>query len=160
MTKHRSNSVLRDWLFHRIPLRYWAWMFAFASLGLGWGHAIAFQPPPNYHGYVDMSSILLMGVMTMVGGVVSILGMLMTLAHTRPIAYTGLWIETVGTVLLAGGPLQYLGLQVGYLIDGQFDQRYALSWFAFSVVTFMLVRFSIIVPALVKQQRGVEVNRK
>lgn len=158
MTKHRK-SPFREWL-STVPLRYWANIFAFASLGLGWGHAITFQPPPNYKGYVDASSIFLMGILTMMGGIIAIIGMLMTTARRRPTKYTGLWVEFVGTVLLAGGPLQYLGLQIGYLIDGQWDQRYALAWFAESMLAFMIVRFAIVIPGLIKQQRGIEVNRR
>lgn len=137
----------------RVKLRYWAWMHAFAALGLGWGHAIALQPPASYTGVVDLSSIFRLGVVTAIGGVIAIVGMFLTTSLHRKTISWGLWIELFGTVLLGGGPFQYLTLQLGFLVAGQFDQRYALAWFSYSMFAFILVRFSILIPALIVDRR-------
>lgn len=146
--------TLRDWLFRRITLRHWAWIHAFLALGVGWGTAMIFSPPPSYHGFVEAASIFLMGLSTLIGGLVSVVGMIMTLVDRRKIAITGLWVELVGAVLLTGGPLQYLGLQIGYIADGQTDSRYALAWFSYAMIAFMLVRFSVVIPAIIAARRA------
>lgn len=141
-------------IFKRLTIRYWAWIIAFLIVGFGWGSAIWIQPPPSYKGTIDLYSFFVMGLGANLGAVVTITGMIMTRALLRRIAVLGLWIELVGTVLLAGGPLQYLGLQIGYLVDGQWDQRYALAWFSLSLFAFVSVRFAILIPALIAETRA------
>lgn len=141
------------WLRTRVPLRYWAWIHFFLALGVGWGHAISIFPPTSYNGVVDLSLVFRMGVITALGSIVLVIGMLITRAHKQQTAHRGLWIELVGTILLGGGPLQYLGIQVGFLIDEGVDQRYALTWFAYAMCAVMLVRFSILIPALLEAAR-------
>lgn len=142
-----------SWLRSRLTLRYWAWIHAFLALGVGWGHAIALQPPASYTGVVDLTTVFRMGVLTALGAIVAVVGMTLTRARTQMIAHRGLWIELVGTILLGGGPLQYLSIQLGYLLSDQFDQRYALAWFAYAMGSFVLVRFAIVIPALIESSR-------
>lgn len=141
------------WVKDRIPLRYWAWAHAFIVLGFGWGHAIALFPPTSYEGVIDFTLVFRMGVLTALGSLIAVVGMFMTRAKVQKNAHRGLWIELVGTILLAGGPLQYWSIQTAFVIEGAFDQRYALGWFAYSMCAFMVVRFAILIPALIEASR-------
>lgn len=148
------------WFNERVPLRYLAWAHAFLALGIGWGHAIAIYPPASYDGLVDLSSVFRMGVLTGLGSLITIVGMFMTRARSQRRQHRGLWIELVGTILLGGGPLQYFGIQVGFLFESEFDQRYAIAWFAYAMGAFILVRFSIIIPALIAASRIARTNSR
>ena len=148
------------WLHTRVPIRYWAWIHAFLALGIGWGSAIALNPPPSYDGVVNLIAIFRMGLLCGLGALVACVGLIMTRAYSNRTVHKGLWIELVGTILLGGGPLQYLGIQVGYLVSGEFDQRYALAWFAYALGAFIVVRFAIVIPALQESSRKVKLERR
>lgn len=154
-----------NWLRARVPLRHWAWIHAFLALGLGWGHSIVLFPPSAFDDVVDQSLIFRMGILSALGAIVSVIGLMLTRSlHPRRV-HKGLWIELVGVALLAGGPLQYLGLQIGFLVDdisesGGFDQRYALSWFAYSMVAFVAIRFFIIIPELIESANKARVQER
>ena len=142
-----------QWIRARVSLRIWAWMHAFLALGLGWGHAISIYPPTSYDGVLDLTLVFRMGVLTAIGSIGAVVGMLMTRSQSQRTQHKGLWVELVGTVLMAGGPLQYWSIQLGYIAQGEFDQRYALMWFAYAMCSFMLVRYSILIPAIIKSSR-------
>jgi len=138
----------------RMPHHYWSWAAAFMVLGFGWGHAIAIYPPSSYNGLVDLSTVFRMGVTTALGGLVATLSLFLSRSRRNNTRITALWLELVGLILLAGGPLQYFSIQVGYLVDGKFADRYALAWFAASMLMFLFVRFTILVPILRKERRA------
>lgn len=149
-----------SWLRARVGLRQWAHIHAFLVLGLGWGHAIALFPPESYVGPVDLSLVVRMGALTAFGSIIAVTGMIMNRSLSITTAHRGLWVELVGTFLLAGGPLQYLGIQIGFLIQGPFDARYALVWFSYAMLAFMMIRFAILIPALVVSSRQAQINRR
>lgn len=141
----------RAWSWLRsIPSHYWMWALAKLSLGLGWGHAIAIYPPTSYDSVVDLSTILRLGVSTMVGGVMGAFFMFLSYTRNTRRRRFSVWMELVGSILLAGGPLQYLAIQVGFMIDGSFQDRYALAWFAWSLLCFVMVRIVMLMTRLRK----------
>lgn len=151
------------WLKERITFRIWAWIHAFLALGLGWGHAIALFPPIVFNGVLDPSLVFRMGLLTAIGAIVAVIGMFMTRSLRPSRQHKGLWIELVGTVLLFGGPFQYFAIQVGFLLTQEpdiFRLRYALMWFAYSLVAFVIVRFAIILPALIEASNTVKQQRR
>lgn len=146
---HKLRLALQ-WVRVRVPIRYWAWIHAFLALGIGWGHAIALYPPTSYIGQVDLGLVLRMGLLTALGAITAVVGMLMTRSISQRQQHRGLWVELVGTILMGGGPLQYFGIQLAYVLEGEFDARYALVWFAYAMGAFVIVRFSIVIPALIE----------
>lgn len=151
-------TQVKDFL-KRVPPHYWAWSFAFALLGFGWGHAILLFPPPTYTGKVDPASIASMALSTGLGAIIAIVGIFLTVALSQSLRLTGLWIELIGTILLMGGPLQFGLLQVGFLYSGEFDARYALAWFAASMTAFVIVRYAYVIPPLAKGMKRLLASR-
>lgn len=148
-----KNSRAYKWA-ASIPKHYWAWCVAFLTLGIGWGHAIAIYPPTSYQGLVDTSAVFRMGLTTGLGGIIASVFLLQSRSLNNNRRITALWLELVGLILLTGGPLQYAAVQLGFLIDGSFKDRYALAWFAVSMMAFLGVRFAILIPILKKEHKS------
>lgn len=121
MIKHRDRAETIGWLLLKL------------TLGFGWTHAMLFVTPDSIAQATDSANVVVWTVMTAVGALVSIIGM--GIAHrVKGQAVLGYTIEFVGIVLFAGGPLQYLLVQVGFWSDPDaFRQRYALGWFALAM---------------------------
>lgn len=133
----------------RITPRHWAWIHFKLALGLGWGTAVLFVTAPSIRETISEQSIQLWSIGTVIGGLISIVGIVVTVSRNEMWQIRGLGAETIGLVLLAGGPFQYLLIQVAYLVNGQFDQRYQLAWFAYSMLAAIIVRMVIIIPQFV-----------
>lgn len=137
----------------RLTLSYWAWINAKIALA-GWGLTLILVPPPSYAEVV--TSLYFVGGALVGGSVISMIGMWLSLDRDVKKAITGLIIELFGVALIFGGAFQFLMIQLGYLVQGEFDQRSALTWLAWSTVSFTLVRASILAPSLrkyIKQNR-------
>ena len=117
-------------------------------------------PPKTYDGIVDPILVIRMGIITFIGAIVAITGMLMTRSLSPRRQHSGLWVELVGTVLMGGGPLQYFSLQLGFLLDEGLDARYAIAWFAYAMCAFVFVRYAIIVPALIESSQKARIQSR
>jgi len=147
--KHESKAR-KAWKFFRaITPRHWGWIHFKVALGFGWGTAILFYPPPSIQQDLNHDTVYVWAFGTIIGAVISIVGILMTVSHRDHRKITGLGVESVGIVLLGGGPLQYFLLQLGYLFDGEFEARYQLTWFAYAMLAAIIVRAIIIVPQFI-----------
>lgn len=159
----RLMKRARNWA-RSMPTHYWGWAFAFLTLGVGWGHAIAFFPPTSYDGVVDLSAVFRMGFTTFVGGIVATIFLFRSRSTHNRSRVRALWFQLVGVILLAGGPLQYLAIQLGYLLAddemGFLGDRYALAWFAASMLAFLSVRFFILIPNLRSSKVSTKVQGK
>lgn len=112
-----------------LTIETWGWLLFKVVLGLGWTHAMLFVTPVSIAENVSYLSLLVWTVGTMVGAVLSITGMLLGSSCKPRRALQGLTIELIGIVLFAGGPVQYLFLQIAFMTEN-FQTRYALAWFA------------------------------
>lgn len=135
----------------RLKLRHWGWVHAKLALGLGWTHAMLLSPPESYEGQVTQLTLVSWTMSTAVGAVVSLVGLFLTFHLRRKTAAFGLTLEMVGLALFAGGPFQYMLIQIGFAIDGNFQDRYALIWFAYSMLAFIIARACIILPGWVEE---------
>jgi hypothetical protein len=147
-----------SWFKQRITFHHLALIHAFLAIGFGWGLSIVFFPSTSYVGVVNPLLVIQMGSFVLLGGVLAAVGLFMTRAYKLIIQHVGLWIETLGTVLMAGGILQYLSIQVGYLVSEGFDVRYNLFWLSYSLMAFAAVRFSVLIPALINANRAAKLN--
>ncbi|HEY8588652.1 MAG TPA: hypothetical protein VIL55_03760 [Naasia sp.] len=129
---------------NKLPLDTWGWVLFKLVLGFGWTHAMLLVTPRVIADQVTVTSLLLWTVGTAIGAIVSLTGLLVSVfAHERRAQLTGLSVELVGIVLFAGGPLQYLFVQIG-LSQTDFLNRYALCWFAASMLSAIGVRLLIV----------------
>lgn len=133
----------------RMTARHWAWLHFKVALGLGWGSAILFSPPPSISAVIQADTLQVWAIGTILGALVCIVGIFMTLSYSERWKIRGLSVEIVGLILMGGGPFQYFLLQVGFLIDGDFINRYQLTWFAYSMLAAIIVRGVILVPQFV-----------
>lgn len=123
----------------------------YLSLGVGWGHAMLFFTPQSLSSNLASDGIAVWTLMTMAGGLIAAAGLAMKAGRTRRMQLRGLSIEFVGVFLLAGGPLQYMSIQIGFWIDGQFADRYALAWFAWAMLAALLVRMATVIPDFIAE---------
>ena len=110
-----------------------------------------FVPPESLSVALTNDSLAVWSIGTMVGGLVSITGIFMTVALSDKWKMRGLGTEIVGLILLGGGPLQYCLIQVGFLVEANGINRYALAWFAYAMIAAIIVRAVQIVPTFVRQ---------
>lgn len=143
-------------LLKRMTVRHVGWIHFKVALGFGWGSAILFNTPPTIKETIDESTIQLWAYGTIAGALISIVGILMTLSIHEHRKVWGLGVEVVGIVALGGGPLQYLSIQIAYLIDGEFDKRYALAWFAYAMLSAIIVRMILVVFPFVSAIRAIQ----
>jgi glucose uptake protein GlcU len=130
-------------LIRRLAPHQWAWLHFKLAVGLGWGHAILFVTPQIITDTTTESSIRVWAYGTIIGAIVSIVGLFMSTSSNRKRKARGTHIEVVGVVLFAGGPLQYFILQVTFL-PGDFEGRYALMWFAYGMLSACITRIVIL----------------
>jgi hypothetical protein len=138
----------------RLRLRHWGWVHAKIALGLGWTHAMLLSPPESYQDQVSQFTLVTWTMSTAVGAIVSLVGLFLTFHLRRAVASWGLTLEVIGLALFAGGPFQYMLIQIGFAVDGNFADRYALIWFAYSMLAFIIARAAIIVPGWVEEATG------
>lgn len=133
---HRKRDGPRRWTSEQS-----AWVVFKLFLGVGWPIAMFFSTPASIAGAVQSGSINIWTVGTLVGGIVSIVGMIVSTSHTRKTALNGFHVELIGIALLAGGPVQYMLLQIGFLTSpDKFGDRIALAIFAAAMVAAITAR--------------------
>lgn len=137
--------------FKRLTPRHWSWIHFKFALGIGWGSAMFLVPPDSLTIALTNDSLAVWSIGTMIGGIVSIVGIFMTVSLSDKWKMRGLGTEIVGLILLGGGPLQYCLIQIGFLIEGSLTNRYALAWFAYAMIAAIIARGVQIVPTFVRQ---------
>lgn len=139
----------------RLPADQWGWLVFKLFLGFGWTHAMFVFTPTSIADNLNPVAIAVWTGGTALGAAVSIVGMFLATSPHLPRVRLGLAIEIVGIIFLAGGPLQYLGVQVGFITADNFDQRYALAWFAAAMLVPLIgVRLVDVVRRLVRSTRA------
>lgn len=123
----------------------------YLALGLGWGHAMLFFTPRSLATNLDSSGITYWAIGTIIGGAAAGSGLMLKAAQSRRWQLRGLSVEMVGIIALAGGPFQYLLIQVGFMVEGQFSDRYALGWFAYAMIAALAMRIVAVVPDFIAE---------
>lgn len=122
-----------------LTLEKWGWLLFKIVLGFGWTTLMLFATPASISENVSQGRLSIWTIGTAIGALVSILGMLMATSTKPKRALRGLTVELVGILLFAGGPVQYLGLQLGFLTT-QFESRAALAAFAAAMLIAISIR--------------------
>lgn len=139
-------------LLRRVRARTWAWLHFKLALGIGWTHAMLFVTPASISEAADRTAVLLWLIPTFAGAVVSIVGMFGEYSLDARMKQAATSVELFGLALFAGGPFQYLLVQVS-LWPEQFDARYALAWFAYAMVAAIAARIVSVVDRNVRPDR-------
>lgn len=140
------GSDVSAWHNPRMRARFLAILHFYLALGIGWGHAMLLFTPQSLQAALNGSSVIWWTVGTLIGGVAAAAGIVMKISANRRRQLQGLSVEMVGIVALAGGPLQYMLIQIGFWFEGQFTDRYALAWFAYAMLAALLIRAASVVP--------------
>lgn len=136
-------------LIKRIRAKQWAWLHFKIALGLFWASAMFFVTPTTLKEGLPDTNILVWTIGTMIGMVISVVGMFLSMTRTRRLQLIGLTVEFVGLALFIGGPVQYLSIQISQL-GINFQDRFALSCFAYAMVAAVLVRIVEVVTLLLQ----------
>lgn len=136
-------------LLKRMRAKQWAWLHFKIALGGFWSTAMFFVTPTVLKEGLPTTSILLWTIGTMIGMVISVVGMFMSMTRSRRLQLIGLTIEFVGLMLFMGGPIQYFSIQASQL-GINFQDRFALACFAYAMVAAVLVRVIEVVSILLK----------
>lgn len=124
----------------RPPRRNWnaesvIWALFKLVMGVSWPIAMTLSTPASIAGAVHADTLNVWTLGTLAGGLVSLAGIWLSTSTKLRTALTGFKVELVGLVLLAGGPLQYLGVQVGFFVTAEgLGNRIALALFALGMV--------------------------
>jgi hypothetical protein len=127
----------------RLTLVHWAWMHAKVALGV-WAVLLYTFTPERVNlalGWVLIGSVTLV---TLVGAVVSIVGLVMSVQLGR-VALAGLTIELSGLYfMLLGGAFPYLVTQFSLAFGSAGSDRIALTAFAYAMCAFLLCRIALV----------------
>lgn len=122
-----------------LPAETWGWLLFKLTLGIGWSLSMMLVTPPSIAENVSRTSLSIWTISTLVGALLSIVGMFMAASGKERRALRGLSVECVGIVLFAGGPVQYLFLQLGF-ITTEPANRIALAFFAAAMIVAIGIR--------------------
>ena len=131
----------------RLRRVHWGWLLFKLVLGFGWTHAMLLFTPASLSTNLSPTAVGIWTIGTALGAFVSLVGMAFASSDVVRQARLGLAVEIVGIILLAGGPLQYLLIQVGF-ITTDFAARYALAWFAAAMLVAVGIRLFDVVRRL------------
>lgn len=146
-------------ILRRMKAQQWAWLHLKLALGFGWTTAMLFVTPTTLRDGLEVNGIAFWTIGTALGALVSIIGMVMSMAIAIRTKLLGLTIEFIGLILFAGGPLQYFAIQVSQL-GTDFQDRYALSWFAYCMLAAVLVRLVAVVVLLLQNAAAHDAESK
>jgi uncharacterized transporter YbjL len=143
------------WL-QRIRPHQWAWLNFKLALGIGWSTGILFVTPQLIQETNSQTNLQVWSYGTVLGTLISIVGLFMSEATNYKIKDRGYRIELIGVALFAGGPLQYWIIQLTFVAE-DFQARYTLGWFAYAMLSAVLVRVVIILSSI---RRGTDDCKK
>lgn len=122
-----------------LTVEKWMWLLFKLVLGFAWTSMMLFATPDSISANVSFGRLSIWTVGTALGALVSLVGMLMATSSRPKRALRGLTVELVGILFFAGGPVQYLGLQLGFLTT-EFEARAALACFVAAMLIAIAIR--------------------
>lgn len=138
---------------------HWGWLNFKLVIGLAWPVLVLLAMPPapaEVLGHV----FGLAGLVTVIGTVISVIGLLMTAQPDSSVRTIGLSIELVGISFVAALPLTYAIAQVVLFVSGDPDglSRIAIAILAWASVSALAARALTLIPAW--RQEAVDPTKK
>lgn len=132
-------------IFRKLTIRHWSWihfkvaMFVWAAILLGY-------TPTAVAGALG-AVVLTISIVTMLGSVTSIVGIIMSAQYGTKAGVIGISVELAGLYFMGSGPLAYFITQLWLALTlPQGSQRYALVVFAYAMCVALTCRILIVAP--------------
>lgn len=130
-----------------LKIQHWALINFKLALGVVWPALMLLATPVAVQSVLGNVIVYAWTISTFVGGVISIEGLIMSAQEDRPrIRLLGISIELIGLFFMAGGVLSYFCTQLSILLSqaDQFQNRLALTVFAYAMLASLIWRISIV----------------
>lgn len=132
-------------VFRRLTLRHWSWIH-FKVAMLVWAAILLTYTPTAVAGALG-AVVILISVVTILGSLTSMVGIVMSAQHGTKVGVIGISVELAGLYFMGAGPLAYLITQLwlAVTLPGG-SQRYALVVFAYAMCVALTCRILIVAP--------------
>lgn len=141
----KKRGPLRTF-FGRLNLQHWAWINFKLSLGVAWAFAMLSSTPDTIVSALSPEVIPFWTVPTIIGSLISVVGMLMYAQPPSRVKTIGVSIEFAGLCFFAIGPLVYFITRIALASTTPDNQGVPLMIFAYSMLSVILFRFIVVVP--------------
>lgn len=134
-------------VFGMLKTQHWALINFKLALGVVWPTLMLLATPVALQSVLGNVFVYAWTISTFIGGIVSIEGLIMSAQEDRPrIRLLGISIELIGLFFMAGGVLAYFSTQLSILLSqtDQFQNRLALTVFAYAMLASLIWRISIV----------------
>lgn len=119
----------------------WAWLHAKLSLAFLCSFMTIYNPPSAVrHGLVSQNVILLVVLMMLMGGIISVIGILLRGTRIRPMII-GYAFELAGLIPLIAGPLLISGVYLWAAIEADVTSTLLGFAFTYSLAALLFARF-------------------
>lgn len=142
---HKTRRTVRA--LKRLTPVHWAYIHFKLAIGLAWPTALFLFTPAVVNDALQRSIISAMAGVTIVGGLMSIVGLVMT-AQRGNVRTIGISIELAGIALLSSGPLAYFLTQSTLAFDDQ--DRVALAVFCYAMLAALICRVVMLLPWFIR----------
>lgn len=142
---HKTRRTIRA--IKRLTPVHWAYIHFKLAIGLAWPIALFNFTPEVVNDALQRSIISAMAGVTITGGMMSIVGLVMT-AQRGNIRTIGISIELAGIALLSSGPLAYFLTQSTLAITD--PERVALAVFCYAMLAALVCRVVMLLPWFIR----------
>lgn len=154
MAAHKTRRTLRA--LKRLTPVHWAYIHFKLAVGIAWPVALFLFTPAVVNDALQRSIITAMSGVTVVGGLMSIVGLVMT-AQRGNVRTIGISIELAGIALLSSGPLAYFLTQATLAVNDQ--DRVALSVFCYAMLAALICRVVMLLPWFIRTAQAEDIAR-
>lgn len=133
-------------LLKRLTLRHWGLIHFKFALGVMWVGAMLLFTPAALGAALQQPLIGIWTTATLIGGIISIAGIILSVSVDAKSRVNAVWIELLGLVLLAVGPFTYMLAQWGIEATNFTGDRIALGFFAYAMLAAILSRVAVVLP--------------
>ena len=143
---HKTRRTIRA--LKRLTPVHWAYIHFKLAIGVAWPVALWVFTPAAVNDALQRTIISTMSGVTIIGGVMSIVGLVMT-AQRGKVRTIGVSIELAGIALLSSGPLAYFLTQATLALDN--SDRVALAFFCYAMLAALICRLVMLLPWFIRE---------
>lgn len=146
---HKTKRTFRA--LRRLTPVHWAYIHFKLAIGVAWPAALWIFTPAAVNDALQRTIITSMAGATITGGVMSIIGLVMT-AQVGKVRTIGVSIELAGIALLSSGPLAYFLTQATLALED--TERVALAVFSYSMLAALICRLVMLLPWFIREAQA------
>lgn len=136
----------------RLTPIHWAYLHFKLAIGVAWPATLWAVTPTVLHDALKMQMVGLMCLTTLLGALLSIVGLVMTAQRGR-VRTIGVSVELAGIALLSSGPLAYFLSQTTLAFSGNGHERAALAVFSYAMLAAIVCRLIMLIPWFIREGR-------